>query len=107
MMGEKVVAEIQIVVLGTGNTSMSSFVATAAKALEEKSVTYEITPMGTVMEGTLDEVLGCVKAIHKALFNQGVRRVVTHLSLDDRRDAPKGLKGKVASVKEKLAENSK
>jgi uncharacterized protein (TIGR00106 family) len=106
-MDGKVVGELQIVVLGTGDTSMSTFVAIATKTLEERGIKHQITPMGTVVEGTLDEVLGCVSAVHEALVNNKALRIVTHLILDDRRDRPRGMEGKVASVKEKLAGSSK
>lgn len=85
---------------------MSTFVAIASKALEERGVRHQIAPMGTVMEGSLEEVLGCVEAVHEALAAAGAKRIVTHLSLDDRRDRPRGMQGKVASVMEKLAEET-
>ena len=97
-----VAAELQIVVLGTDDTSMSDFVAIAAATLEKLNINYQITPMGTAVEGSLDDILESVKAIHEAIVSTGAKRIVTHLTIDDRRDMPKGLDGKVASVKAKL-----
>jgi len=97
-----VAAELQIVVLGTGDTSMSDFVAIAAATLEKRGINYQITPMGTAVEGSPSDIFESVKAIHEAIASTGAKRIVTHLTIDDRRDRPKGLDGKVASVKAKL-----
>ncbi|PWB50129.1 MAG: hypothetical protein C3F06_13505 [Candidatus Methanoperedenaceae archaeon] len=42
-----ITAELEIVALGTGNTSMSSHISEAVKALEKSGVKYQLTPMGT------------------------------------------------------------
>jgi uncharacterized protein (TIGR00106 family) len=97
------IAEISVVPLGTKTPSVSQYVARAVKVLEqEKSMKYEITPMGTVIEGNLDEILAVVKKMHEAVFGEGAARVVTTIKIDDRRDKAQGMKEKVDSVKKKL-----
>ena len=97
------IAEISVVPLGTKTPSVSSYVARAVKILErEKDIKYEITAMGTIVEGDLDRILAVVKKMHEETFGEGVARVLTTVKIDDRRDKTQGMKGKVASLKKKL-----
>jgi uncharacterized protein (TIGR00106 family) len=98
-----ITAELEIVALGTGDTGMSRHIAEAVKAVNEQGIKYQLTPMGTVLEaGSIDDIFLAVKTAHEALVKSGVKRVVTHLTIDDRRDSPKGMEGKVESVRSKL-----
>lgn len=98
-----ITAELEIVALGTGDTGMSKHIAEAVKAIDKLGIKYQLTPMGTVMEvATIDDAFRAVKAAHEALVKSGVKRVVTHLTIDDRRDNPKGMTEKMDAVKRKL-----
>jgi uncharacterized protein (TIGR00106 family) len=97
-----VIAEITVVPLGTGTPSLSRFVAEAVKALEASGIQYTLTPMGTVLEGSLEEVLEVVRMLHRLPFNKGAARVSTRLVIDERRDKDATAEGKVKSVEEKL-----
>ena len=98
-----ITAELEIVSLGTGSTGMSAHISEAVKAIDRAGVKYQLTPMGTVIEvSSLDEAFSAVKAAHEALVKKGIKRVVTHLTIDDRRDNPKGMSEKVEAVKSKL-----
>jgi uncharacterized protein (TIGR00106 family) len=95
--------EISVVPLGTASPSVSHFVAGAVKTLKEaRGIKYELTPMGTVVEGDLDIILECAKKMHRAGFGEGVKRVVTTIKIDDRIDKPLTIAGKVSSVWSKL-----
>jgi len=97
------IAEVSVVPLGTRTPSVSQYVARAVKVLErEKSVKYEITPMGTIIEGDLDRILAVVKKMHEGTFGEGVARVLTTVKIDDRRDKALGMREKVDSLKKKL-----
>jgi uncharacterized protein (TIGR00106 family) len=97
------IAEISVVPLGTKTPSVSPYVARAVKVLErEKDVRYEITAMGTIVEGDLDRILAVVKKMHEETFGEGVARVLTTVRIDDRRDKVQSMKKKVASLKKKL-----
>jgi uncharacterized protein (TIGR00106 family) len=98
-----ITAELEIVALGTGDTGMSKLIAEAVKAIDKLGIKYQLTPMGTVMEvATIDDAFRAVKAAHEMLVKSGVKRVVTHLTIDDRRDNPKGMVEKMDAVKRKL-----
>jgi uncharacterized protein (TIGR00106 family) len=98
-----VIAEISVVPLGTKTPSVSQYVARAVKVLErEKGIKYEITAMGTIIEGDLDRILAVVKKMHEGTFGEGVARVLTTIKIDDRRDRVQGMKAKMDSLKKKL-----
>lgn len=95
-----VIAEVSIVPVGTGDTTLSQYIASCLKVIEDnKDLTYRLTPMGTVIEGSLDNVLKAVRKMHEVPFDKGALRVVTHLKIDDRRDKPVTMAGKVESVR--------
>ena len=97
------IVEVSVVPLGTKTPSVSQYVARAVKVLEqEEDMKYELTAMGTIIEGDLDRILAVVKKMHEAVFGEGVLRVLTTIKIDDRRDKAHGMKEKVASVKKKL-----
>src|SRR4030042_2975623 len=81
------IAEISVVPLGTKTPSVSQYVARAIKVLErERDIRYEITAMGTIVEGDLDRILALVKKMHEVVFEEGVARVLTTVKIDERRD---------------------
>jgi len=97
------IAEVSVVPLGTKTASVSQYVARAVKVLEqEKGIRYELTAMGTIIEGDLGRILAVVKTMHEATFAEGVARVLTTVKIDDRRDKAQSVKRKVASLKKKL-----
>ena len=97
------IAEVSVVPLGTKSASVSQYVARAIKILEqEQDIKHEITPMGTIIEGDLDRILAVIKRMHEAVLGEGVVRVVTTVKIDDRRDKPLTMKGKLDSVRQKL-----
>jgi uncharacterized protein (TIGR00106 family) len=97
-----VVAEISVVPLGTGSPSVSRYVADCLKPLKESGLKYEVTAMGTIVEGSLENVLNAARLMHEAPFDAGVRRVVTTIKIDDRRDREISIRGKVDAVARRL-----
>ena len=95
--------EVSIVPVGTESPSVSEYVARAVKVLRaEKDLKYELTAMGTIIEGDLARLLTVVRKIHEAVLDCGVKRVVTTVKIDDRRDKASSISSKVEAVKEKL-----
>ncbi|MBM4240876.1 MAG: MTH1187 family thiamine-binding protein [Euryarchaeota archaeon] len=96
-------AELTIIPIGTGKTSISKYIAAAVQALDEMGLKYEISGMGTSIETDNPEKLfNAVQAAHEAVFREGARRVATSIKIDDRRDIERTMANKVSSVKEKL-----
>ena len=102
-MENTVIADIKILPMGTGKTGVSHLVAACVEVLEEATdVRYRITPMSTIVEGPLERVLELVKMMHEVPFSSGVKRVVTSVSIDDRRDKPISMESKMKAVEEKM-----
>jgi uncharacterized protein (TIGR00106 family) len=102
MKNNKVVAEIVVVPLGTGSASVSEYVAACIDVLaKEKSISYRLTPMGTILEGTVDDILKVTRKMHEVPFLKGAVRVATTLKIDDRRDKKLSMEGKLKSVKKR------
>jgi uncharacterized protein (TIGR00106 family) len=102
--GEKMaLLKISIVPVGSGATSVSQYIGRAVAVLEgEKDIKYELTAMGTIIEGNLDRLLALARRMHEAVFDVEMRRAVTIIEIDDRRDKTATINSKVESVKKKL-----
>ncbi len=99
----KTIAEITIVPLGTATTSLSQYVADIEKILSKYTdLKSELTPMSTVVEGSIDRILEAVREMHESPFLNGAKRVSTRLSIDDRRDKSASMDAKIKAVKSKL-----
>jgi uncharacterized protein (TIGR00106 family) len=99
----KIIAQVTIVPLGTGSTSLSFYVAEIEKTLNNyPKIKTRLTPMASILEGDFDEVLKAVREMHEVPFQKGALRVSTRISIDDRRDKETSMERKIASVKEKM-----
>ena len=96
------IAEVSVVPLGTGSVSVSEYVAGAIAELQKSGLSFQLTPMGTIIEGSLEDVLAVIRKMHETPFNQGAQRVYTTIKLDDRRDRKVQMGDKVQSVQKKL-----
>jgi uncharacterized protein (TIGR00106 family) len=104
-MKDWVVAEVSVVPIGTATTSLSRYVAACVAVLEEAAdVGYELTGMGTIIEGPLSRVLEMVGRMHEVPFEHGVSRVLTSLKIDDRRDKTVTSRSKVTAVEQAVGE---
>lgn len=93
---------LTIVPLGTGSPSLGEYVADIQKSLEQSGFPYELTDMGTIIEGGKEELLKLAARLAEIPFNKGAVRVSTQISLDDRRDKKISLGDKTASVADRL-----
>lgn len=96
------VAEISVVPVGTATASISDYVAGALKIVKASGLTFELSSMGTNLEGDVGSILEVVRKVHESAFEQGAVRVLTSLTIDDRRDKALSIKGKKAAVKAKV-----
>jgi uncharacterized protein (TIGR00106 family) len=96
------VAEISVVPVGTGTASISDYVAGAVKIVKESGLKFELSSMGTSLEGDVGSILEVVKKMHDSCFERGAIRVLTSLTIDDRTDKTLSIDGKKAAVKKKV-----
>ena len=92
------IVEVSIVPLGLSTTSLSEQVASVLQPLRESGLHHTLTAMGTIIEGDLEEVVKCILRMHEVPFTKGSARVYTTIKIDDRRDKPITIEGKVQSV---------
>ncbi len=94
--------QISVVPLGTGSSGVGEFVAGIVKKLDKQGVVYTLTDMGTVLEADIGDLLEIAAMMHEVPFQKGARRVVTHITIDDRRDKKVAIGDKISSVINRL-----
>jgi len=95
------IAEFSVVPVGAG-ISLSPFVAECLRIVRASGLRHQLTPMGTVLEGDGERVMATIMFCHSRMLQMG-DRVFTSIKIDDRRDRPADMEGKVRSVQERLA----
>lgn len=93
-----VFARLEVTPVGT--EKLSPEIAKAVAALEQFDVSYETTPMATVLAGdSVDEVFAAVQAAHKAVSTD---RVLTAVEIDDCHGQTESLADRVESIETEL-----
>jgi uncharacterized protein (TIGR00106 family) len=95
--------EISVVPLGTERSGVGDYVAEIIKYLKNNNLPHTLTDMGTVLEGDVDQLLTVAKVLHELPFQKDVWRVVTHISIDDRRDKIVHLNDKIKTITQRLS----
>jgi uncharacterized protein (TIGR00106 family) len=96
--------EIGVIPLGTKTPSVSRYVAEAVKMLKnEKGIRYVLFSMGTVVEAdSVEKLLEIAGKMHRVVFSEEVKRVVTTIKIDERKDKNLTMEEKIESVKQKM-----
>ena len=96
-------AELEVVPIGTGSASLSTLLAEVAKLIDQSGLDYRVGPMGTVVEGDWDRVMLLAKQCHQAIL-ASTSRVMTTIRIDERKDKPGNgrIVQKVQSLEAKL-----
>lgn len=97
--------EFSIVPIGSGS-SIGDRLAEVLKIVDESGLPYKINPMGTVVEGEWEDLFRLVKKCHKAVM-KNEERVITNISVDDRKGRPNRIEEKVKSVEKRLGKSLK
>lgn len=93
-------ASFSVVPMGvTGG--VKALVAEALKIVDESGLPYELGAMQTTVEGDEKRVMEVILRCHRRMLELAPR-VLTHITLDDRRGATGRLEGKVRDVEEIL-----
>jgi uncharacterized protein (TIGR00106 family) len=95
-----VMVEFSVVPMGKG-VSVSPVIAEVMKIIVKSGVSYRANPMGTVLEGEWDEVMGVVKKCHDAVM-QDTDRAITSIKIDDRKGSVARMDRKIESLEKKL-----
>ena len=96
-------AQFSIIPVGKGS-SIGDDIAKVLRIVDASRMPYKINPMGTVVEGTWDQVMKLIKRCHKTAMKNG-ERVVTTISIDDRKGKTFRIEKKVLSVEKRLGKS--
>jgi uncharacterized protein (TIGR00106 family) len=94
------IIEFSVVPVGRGD-ELAAPVARILDLVDKSGLPYQLTAMGTLVEGDWDEIMGLVRLCHEAVRGETVR-VLTHIAIDDRPGATGRLAGKVRDVETTL-----
>lgn len=95
------VVQVSVVPVGTSAPSISHHVAHCLDVLDRTGLEYQLTPMGTVIEGELRDILDAIAAMHEETFGEQVARVLTTIIVDDRKDKRLSMAGKLEAVRKR------
>jgi len=99
------VVEFSVVPIGKGE-ELAGLVAGIIDIIDKSGLPYQLTSMGTIVEGEWDDVFALIKECHRKM-RQDAGRVLTHIAVDDRDHAKGRLKGKVEDVEKRLGRRLK
>ena len=80
---------------------LSAYVARIIDVVDRSGVTYRLTPMGTILEGSFDEVMRVVGDCFRAL-EPDCARIGMNLKMDYRAGTESRLQSKVDAVERRL-----
>jgi uncharacterized protein (TIGR00106 family) len=86
----------------SGASGNSKYIAECHRVLQEKGIKHILTPMSTVCEGEIAEILNVIQLMHERLYKMGAERVYTQIRIDDNKDKTLTMEGKTKAVEEKL-----
>lgn len=98
--GKMIIAEFSIIPIGTKTTAVGKYVQAALKELEKQSsIRAKPEAMGTIIEAeNLGDIFKAVEKAHNSLFGLGIKRVVTEIKIDDRRDKEATIESKTQAL---------
>ena len=99
------IVNFSVVPIGKGN-SLSTQVAEVLKVVDESGINYKLHSMGTILEGDWDEILRLIKKCHERTLEDS-NRVLTTITIDDRKGKSGRIVGKIQSVERKLGKELK
>jgi len=97
--------EFSIIPIGIGS-SVGEQIAEVLKIVDASGLPYRINPMGTVVEGEWDDTMKLIKKCHEIVLNTG-ERVITAISIDDRKGKPNRIEEKIKSIERRLGKSLK
>lgn len=97
------IVEISFIPIGVG-TSLSRYIAKVVKNIEKSGLKYQLTPMGTIVQGDWEDISKLVDDSHKIILDMGIERIITNIKIDYRLDKKSSMEDKINSVKRKMVE---
>lgn len=93
-----IISQLSISPVGK-DVSLSKYVKIAIDSIKKEGINYQTNAMATIIETEdLDTLFSIVKNAHNAVLSEGVKRVITELKIDDRKDKKVTIENKIKSV---------
>jgi len=89
-----------VIPLGVGE-ELKELIAEALSIVEKSGLPYKLGAMQTTVEGEPEQVMGLIMECHRRVLELAPR-VLTNITIDDRKGASGRLEGKVRDVEEIL-----
>ena len=86
--------------------SVSRYVSRSLDIVDNSGVNYRLNPMGTVLEGEFDDVMGVVKQCFDRM-SEDCNRITCSVKIDYRKGKSGRLESKIASVENRLGKEIK
>tara|TARA_Y100001960_G_C14511269_1_gene746591 strand:+ start:208 stop:495 length:288 start_codon:yes stop_codon:yes gene_type:complete len=86
--------------------SVSRYVSRSLDIIDKSGVNYRLNPMGTVLEGEFDDVMGIVKKCFDRM-SEDCNRITCSVKIDYRKGKSGRLESKIASVENRLGKEIK
>lgn len=97
--------EFSIIPIGVGS-SIGNQLARVLKIVDSGGLPYKVNPMGTVIEGSWADVMRLIKKCHDTIMKTE-ERVLTTISIDDRKGKPDRIEEKVKSIERRIGKRLK
>lgn len=81
--------------------SLSQYVARSLDIIDKSGLPYQLTPMGTIVEGEWESVMALVTSCFQAM-SRDCDRISTSMKIDFRAGKSGRLKSKIRSIESKL-----
>ena len=81
--------------------ALSKEVAPVIDLIDKSGLDYQLTSMGTIVEGEAGAVWALMRACHQKM-RESSRRVSTRITIDDREDEVGAMKSKVDDIEQHL-----
>lgn len=93
-------ADFAVVPMGVGD-GVKKLIAEALKIVDESGLSYKLGAMHTTIEGDSDRVMEVILQCHRRVLELAPR-VLTNITIDERKGATGRLEGKVKDVEQVL-----
>jgi len=94
--------QISVIPVGTDGPSVGEYIADIERHLRSRNIDHSLNDMGTIVYGPPERLFQLAAELHDMPFKRGALRVVTQVSIDDRRDTDRKIGEKRQSVMARL-----
>ena len=93
-----IICQLSIAPVGK-DVHLHSYVEKVIRIIKKYQINYEVNDMATILEiKDLDTLFNIVREVHAVLFHEDIKRIITEIKIDDRKDKDVRLENKKHAV---------